>query len=98
MKQGKLRTLEGGKVAFYCPGCQMYHAIHIEGPGYPRWDFNGNYESPTFTPSIRVETGHYPEPSDLCHSFVIDGKIQYLGDSTHALAGQTVDMQDEVVE
>jgi hypothetical protein len=27
-----------------------------------------------------------------CHSFVRDGKIQFLSDCTHKLAGQTVDM------
>lgn len=27
-----------------------------------------------------------------CHSFVADGRIQFLGDCTHALAGQTVDL------
>jgi len=26
----------------------------------------------------------------ICHSFVCDGQIQFLGDCTHALAGQTV--------
>lgn len=26
----------------------------------------------------------------ICHSFVTDGKIQFLSDSTHLLAGQTV--------
>lgn len=29
-----------------------------------------------------------------CHSFVTDGRIQYLGDCTHSLAGQTVDLPD----
>jgi hypothetical protein len=29
-----------------------------------------------------------------CHSFVTDGRIQFLGDSTHSLAGQTVDLPD----
>lgn len=29
-----------------------------------------------------------------CHSFVTDGKIQFLTDSTHKLAGQTVEMED----
>lgn len=37
---------------------------------------------------------HPEEPSrfscGICHSFVTDGKIQFLGDCTHALAGQTV--------
>jgi len=28
----------------------------------------------------------------ICHSFVTDGRIQFLGDCTHALAGQTVDL------
>jgi hypothetical protein len=30
----------------------------------------------------------------VCHSFITDGKIQYLGDCTHSLAGQTVDLPD----
>ena len=30
----------------------------------------------------------------ICHSFVTDGKIQFLSDCTHALAGQTVDLPD----
>ena len=29
-----------------------------------------------------------------CHTFVTDGRIQFLGDCTHALAGQTVDLPD----
>jgi len=33
------------------------------------------------------------EPT-VCHSFVTDGRIQFLNDSTHALAGQTVDLPD----
>lgn len=28
----------------------------------------------------------------VCHSFVIDGRIQFLGDCTHAFAGQTVEL------
>lgn len=30
----------------------------------------------------------------ICHSFIRDGKIQFLTDCTHALAGQTVDIPD----
>jgi hypothetical protein len=29
---------------------------------------------------------------DICHSFVTDGRIQFLGDCTHSLAGQTVEL------
>ncbi|MEQ1685464.1 MAG: DUF6527 family protein [Burkholderiaceae bacterium] len=28
----------------------------------------------------------------VCHSFVTDGRIQFLGDCTHVLAGQTVEL------
>ncbi|GAN52632.1 hypothetical protein ME121_6810 [Methylobacterium sp. ME121] len=31
-----------------------------------------------------------PACCGVCHSFVTDGRIQFLGDCTHALAGQTV--------
>lgn len=30
----------------------------------------------------------------VCHSFVEDGKIRFLGDCTHPLAGQTVDLPE----
>lgn len=44
--------------------------------------------------AAKIEKGE--EPSDfkcgVCHSFVTDGRIQFLGDCTHALAGQTVDL------
>ena len=96
-----LRDAEGGRLHFWCPGCGGVHGINVgEGPG-PRWGWNGNVNKPTFTPSIHVRTGRavdpafQPEPGDppeVCHSFVTDGRIQFLGDCTHALAGQTVDL------
>lgn len=30
----------------------------------------------------------------VCHSFITDGRIQFLGDCTHELAGQTVDLPE----
>jgi Family of unknown function (DUF6527) len=30
----------------------------------------------------------------VCHSFVTNGRIQFLGDCTHALANQTVDLPE----
>jgi len=105
----KLRSIEGGMVAFMCPGCRMMHQVGVgEGPG-PRWVYNGNPDAPTFSPSIKVSgterltdqqhaaimRGEPFEPKPLlCHSFVRDGRIQFLNDSTHALAGQTVDLSD----
>lgn len=33
-------------------------------------------------------------PCGICHSFVRNGRIQFLEDCTHALAGQTVDLPE----
>lgn len=43
-----------------------------------------------------VAKGEEPAPfaCSVCHSFVTEGRIQFLGDCTHALAGQTVDLPD----
>jgi hypothetical protein len=105
MKRGILRTADGGRLMFRCPGCATAHQIQFgEGSG-PRWGFNGDYDRPTFTPSVlvrgtrpitddehrRIMAGETIKPEPLvCHSFVTDGQIQFLGDCTHALAGQTV--------
>lgn len=35
---------------------------------------------------------HDPRFRSVCHSFVVDGRMQFLGDCTHALAGTTVDI------
>lgn len=61
-------------------------------PGFtgPSWEYNLNPEKPTLEPSILATAG----PGWVCHSFVRDGRIQFLGDCTHSLAGQTVDLPE----
>lgn len=36
----------------------------------------------------------HPEWCYVCHSYVTDGRIQFLDDCTHALRGQTVDLPE----
>lgn len=91
--RGIFREATGGRLLFWCPGCDGAHYVQIgDGPG-PRWSFNGDYDRPTFQPSILVE-GSMRDGPMRCHSFVTDGQIQFLGDCTHALAGQTVPLRD----
>lgn len=86
-----LATTTEGSLWFNCPGCGMEHAIHHgAGPG-PRWTWNGDLVKPTFQPSVLVRYS-WSDGERVCHSFIVDGRIQYLGDCTHALAGQTVDL------
>lgn len=76
-------------VEFWCPGCRQRHAIKVPG-----WTWDGNEEHPTFTPSVGVNLGRQNPEAEVCHTFVTAGRIQFLGDCTHHLAGQTVDLPD----
>lgn len=85
----KLRTLEGGALAYWCPGCALPHCVYVDAPNPrngSRWTWDGNVEAPTFKPSV-----HYP---GYCHSFVTAGRVQFLNDCAHELAGQTVPLPE----
>lgn len=82
---------------FFCLGCDRHHRIPTQDANDGQrcfWDFNGNMDKPTFTPSIFVHGKGASEVGHECHSFVTDGKIQYLGDCTHHLAGQTIELPE----
>lgn len=74
----------------FCPGCECGHRFD------ERWTFNGNMEKPTFRASLLIEHHENPgyKPTLRCHSFVTNGKIEFLSDSEHELKGQTVDLPD----
>lgn len=86
------------------------HTIAVDTPfkNGARWGFNGNVNSPSFTPSVNVsatdeDTG---EVVHRCHYFIKLGAdcgsqyladkpyIQFLGDCTHSLKGQTVPLPE----
>ena len=73
----------------YCPGCERMHVIPTDARAQPnghKWTFDGNMESPTFSPSINIV--------GQCHYFIRAGMIEFCGDSKHALAGKTVPLPD----
>ena len=81
---------EGKEIFFFhCPGCESGHAFYVGAGSGPRWTFDGNMERPTFSPSLVNRWDQH-----VCHLFLRDGRIQFLSDCTHALAGQTVDLPD----
>lgn len=66
-----------------------------------RWTFNGDFERPVFSPSLNTWWGGEGTgvPPHRCHSFIgcngaQPGQITFLGDCTHALASQTVDLPE----
>ena len=100
-----------------CPGCNCTHAI-----GAKIHSFNGNFDKPTFQPSLLVRgteftekgkaeyeawvAADYPDRGgkkfdskpQVCHSYVTDGKIRFLNDCTHSLAGKTVELPEFTAE
>lgn len=92
----------------FCPGCREYHLLnHLwyfngdeENPtftpslmvqsGHYLDGHKGDHCWCTYNKE------HPESPTSFtcyrCHSYVIDGRIQFLPDSTHDLSGQTVDL------
>lgn len=81
-----------------CPACSYGHFFRtVPGKhGEPVWTFNGDREKPTFSPSMLVNARtHVTNPlAILCHSFVREGRIAFLSDCSHAMAGQTVELPE----
>lgn len=91
-----------------CPGCGGYHVFtigfkdeaerqkHIQNRSDKKehvWTFNGDLDQPTFAPSMLYSSGGWKgEPLKVCHSYVRNGRIEFLNDCTHGLKGQTVDL------
>lgn len=86
-----LRRIRGTYVyAFRCPGCCKTHSFRTLATLRPhqQWDWNGSLSAPTVNPSILYEA----EEGRRCHLFLTNGKVKFLGDCWHPLAGQTVPM------
>lgn len=82
-------------VWFRCPGCAgLVHKVQVkhDGSAHPVWEFNSNYEKPTFQPSLLLTYPRLSKPDHTCHSFIRDGRIEFLADCSHDLAGQTIDI------
>ena len=75
-------------VEFKCPGCLCVHWVPVHGDGVT-WQWNGEADTITLSPSLLINKH---DPANRCHLFVQGGKLAFLSDSHHALAGKTVDM------
>lgn len=80
-------------VQFRCPGCGHDHTVPTKNGsrGEMGWEWNGSLDTPTLSPSILV---HAHGNQTRCHSYVRDGRIQFLGDCGHALVNQTADLPE----
>jgi hypothetical protein len=87
---------------FKCPGCDEIHAVYTKKSpksksNVPIWSFNQDIEKPTVSPSLLLWRDPFPGrdlPPYRCHSYIREGKIQFLSDCTHKFKGQTVELPD----
>lgn len=98
MNKVRIKSSSAGvvtEVSWYCPGCQCSHYVEIKphhGSKGQSWTWNEDIGEPVIKPSV-----HYV---GTCHCYVggvsgeVPGKIVFLSDCTHALAGQTVETED----
>ena len=97
-----LKTIDHNNVHygyyFHCPGCEHGHIVWTEvaASNGAKWTFNEDVDSPTFRASL-LNKHPFKGVEQICHLFVTDGKIEYLNDCTHKLAGQTVEMEDKKI-
>ena len=72
---------------FFCPGCKCHHGVWTTEKNMNKviWQFNGDLQKPTVSPSILVRWA-----DNVCHSFIKSGMIEFLSDCTHELKGTTV--------
>jgi len=93
-----LPVTRGDKIIGYmieCPACKCSHGFWTNLPNSKsNWTFvNNDLEKPTFYPSMLVYANKTGDQK-RCHSFVKEGKIQYLDDCEHDMRGQTVELPD----
>lgn len=86
---------EATHVILYMPGPIPDRVIPVQlrgtRAGTGNWSWNGDTEKPTLKPSIKTRM---PPVCECCHTLVNDGRVQFLTDCTHDLAGQTLDLLD----
>jgi hypothetical protein len=85
----KFRQATGYCLVHYCPGCEQLHLVFYD----QGWTFNGDVESPTFTPSFNHGWSARPTRR-CCHYVLTAGVLHYQPDCTHPLAGKSVPLPD----
>lgn len=71
------------QLQFMCPACKMRHSFNST------WEFNGDYDLPSVSPSIltyghRFDENHNSVPF-RCHSWITKGKIKFFSDCSHEI-------------
>lgn len=97
-------TSHGRGCWVFCPGCQMSHVFDVVGedgsqPDHQPWQWDGNMEQPTFSPSmLAYNSVHLCPPSYVHHEVCTDR--ENCGRSAHLILnadGKDVPPSDEQI-
>lgn len=109
MARARLHGSSNAHLSFMCQGCGLEHTVRVLDPQKWTFNGNLEkptlspsvlVRSGHFAPHHKQGSKCWCDRPDsgfscqVCHSFVRDGKIQYLNDCSHELAGQTVDLPE----
>jgi len=98
MTQAKLHKVEHSPGSghpdfmFWCPACKCGHGVWTTNTKGANWTFDGNFEAPTFSPSLLIH--HGKDGKEICHVVVSAGVINYCSDCTHEFKGRSVPMEE----
>lgn len=99
----KLKHIEDPKPGepdyiFDCPACKCSHGVWTTSRNGNNaiWNFNGNVNVPSISPSINVtiKADGGKILVSRCHSVITNGMINYCGDCTHEYAGKQIPLPD----
>jgi hypothetical protein len=91
-----IRDADGALLGYrhWCPGCGEMHGIYTNPQALRSgrfWTFDGDLQAPTFSPELVFSPS---VNADRCRYSITAGNVIFAADSTHALAGQTVQLPD----
>jgi hypothetical protein len=76
---------EGRTIRYMCPQCGCEHVVNVGGSATPKWNFNGDFEMPTLTPSVNFV--------GRCHHTITDGRMYFDADAANHMHG-SVDLPE----
>lgn len=87
----RIDEVEYLELKFPCVLQQRILPVILKGKreGTKNWTWNGDVDFPTLRPSVHSRDNYF-----LCHSFVTDGVVEFLNDSTHDKSGMKISLLD----
>jgi hypothetical protein len=61
-------------IIFLCPACGAWHGTPVKPGSSNGWEWNGDKDRPTLSPSMLFSGGHIENPDCRWHGYLRDGQ------------------------